>query len=146
MALGRPSSYTDEKAQRICELMALGRSLKSICEDDDQPDYKTVMRWLDSNESFRQKYAHAREKQGAYLAAEIVEIADAASNEEYQRARLRVDARKWYASKLAPKVYGERVSTELSGPGGGPVQVDAAGTLAALELLLLERAAKEGKA
>jgi len=36
--------------------------------------------------------------------------------------RLRVDSRKWLASKLAPKKYGEKVSAELSGPDGGPIQ------------------------
>jgi len=38
------------------------------------------------------------------------------------RSRLMIDARKWLASKLAPKKYGDKVSAELSGPDGGPIQ------------------------
>lgn len=40
------------------------------------------------------------------------------------RSRLRVDARKWYASKLAPKKYGDKITQEISGPDGGAVQID----------------------
>ena len=121
--LGRPSSYSADMALYICEQLVTGRSLRSICAEDDVPDATTVFRWLDSVETFRSQYARARELQAERLAAETVEIADAASNEDYNTARLRVDARKWYASKLAPKVYGDRITTEVTGVDGGPVQV-----------------------
>lgn len=121
--LGRPSSYSADMALYICEQLAIGRSLRAICAEDGAPDAKTIFRWLDSQETFRQQYARARELQAERLAAETVEIADAASNEDYNTARLRVDARKWYASKLAPKVYGDRITTEVTGADGGPVQV-----------------------
>jgi hypothetical protein len=32
-----------------------------------------------------------------------------------QRSRLRVDARKWAAAKLAPKKYGDRVENDVKG-------------------------------
>jgi hypothetical protein len=44
------------------------------------------------------------------------------NGEHVQRSRLRVDARKWFAAKVAPKKYGEKVQQELSGPDGGPIQ------------------------
>ena len=44
------------------------------------------------------------------------------NHEHIQRSRLRVDSRKWLASKLAPKKYGDRLAAELSGPDGGPIQ------------------------
>ncbi|MRT15310.1 hypothetical protein GJV07_24135 [Enterobacteriaceae bacterium RIT711] len=70
-----------------------------------------------------QQYARAREVQAEILAEEIIEIADDSSgdvfvdddgreqtnHERVARSRLRVDARKWYASKLAPKRYGDRI-------------------------------------
>ncbi|AGG31951.1 hypothetical protein MU9_2906 [Morganella morganii subsp. morganii KT] len=70
-----------------------------------------------------QQYARAREIQAELLAEEIIEIADDSSgdvivdddgkeqtnHERVARSRLRVDARKWYASKLAPKRYGDRI-------------------------------------
>ena len=39
------------------------------------------------------------------------------------RNRLRVDARKWLASKMAPKKYGDKLQTELTGANGGSIQV-----------------------
>ena len=87
----------------------------------------TVMRWLAKaeHEEFREQYAHAREVQAEVRADEIVDIADATeggSNEAVQSARLRVDSRKWIASKLLPKKYGDKI--QHTGDGGGPVVLD----------------------
>lgn len=119
---GRPSLYSQEYADSICDHIASGRSLVSWCQEGDRPSYTSVMRWLDAHESFRENYARARQDQADFLAEEIVQIADDGSNDTYltedgpktnqdviARSRLRVDARKWYASKLAPKKYGEKV-------------------------------------
>ena len=120
--VGRPSSYTQETADTICERIALGESLRSICAQDDMPDQTTVFRWLRSNEDFRQQYARAREDQADALFDECLDIADDKSrdvrktedgaelcNTEFvQRAKLRIDTRKWMAGKLRPKVYGDR--------------------------------------
>lgn len=127
MTMGRPSSYADEVADAICEHIAHGKSLVSWCRESDTP-YRTVMDWLAAHEAFSHKYAHAREAQADYLAEEIVQIADDGRNDTYQtddgeatnhdviaRSRLRVDARKWYASKLAPKKYGEKLDLNHAG-------------------------------
>ena len=73
----------------------------------------TVMRWLEAKPEFRDQYARARERQAHHYAAEIVEIAD--TEEDPAKARVRIDARKWVASKLLPKAYGERVEQHLTG-------------------------------
>lgn len=39
--------------------------------------------------------------------------------------RLRIDTLKWMLSKMLPKIYGDKVTTEHTGPGGGPVQLAA---------------------
>jgi len=44
------------------------------------------------------------------------------NHENIQRDRLRVDSRKWYASKVLPKIYGDKLAKELSGPNGGPIE------------------------
>lgn len=126
--MARPSSYTVEQADSICEHIASGKSLVSWCREDGRPNYTTVMRWIQQQPEFRNKYAGAREAQADYLAEEIVQISDDGLNDTYEtedgsktnqdviaRSRLRVDARKWYASKLAPKKYGEKVETTLAG-------------------------------
>lgn len=118
---GRPSTYSDEVAATICERIAEGESLRSICRDETMPPLRTVFDWLTSNEGFSQHYAIARETQADTLADEIVGIADDTSGDA-QRDRLRVDARKWVASKLKPRRYGDRVHAEHSGPDGGPIE------------------------
>lgn len=133
----RPSTYTTETADAICEHIAHGKSLVSFCKLEGSPGYSTVMRWLAENDEFRENYAHARGAQADYLAEEIILIADDGQNDTYKtdqgdkvdqdviaRSRLRVDARKWYAARMAPKKYGDKVQTELTGPNGGPVQIE----------------------
>ncbi|MDN5449596.1 MAG: DNA packaging protein [Enterobacterales bacterium] len=120
---GRPTDYTQEVAEDICNLLMLGESLRSICKRSDMPAIRTVMYWLQRHEDFMQQYARAREIQAELLAEEVIEIADDSSgdvivddegneqtnHERVARSRLRVDARKWYASKLSPKRYGDRI-------------------------------------
>jgi hypothetical protein len=78
---------------------------------------------------------------------ELLEIADDGTNDTYEdvdgnprtdhdviaRSKLRVDTRKWYLAKSMPKLYGERVALEHSGPNGVPIQVTQ--TLEDAELL-----------
>ncbi|EKN6106416.1 DNA packaging protein [Yersinia enterocolitica] len=120
---GRPTDYLPEVGEDICNLLMLGESLRSICKRPGMPAIRTVMYWLQRYDDFMQQYARAREIQAELLAEEIITIADDSSgdvivdedgkeqtnHERVARSRLRVDARKWYASKLAPKRYGERV-------------------------------------
>lgn len=112
--MGRPSSYTDAIADEICERLSSGESLRRICLTPDMPDKATVFRWLASNPTFRDQYASAREAQADVLADEIIDIADGKRAEyeggeaDVQRDRLAMDARKWVASKLKPKVYGDK--------------------------------------
>ena len=121
--MGRPSSFSQDKADAICALIASGRSLRSICEQDDQPDQTTVYRWLRTEEAFRLQYARAREDQAETIFDEMLQIADDGSNDTWmnedgldilntdhiQRSKLRIDARKWVLGKMAPKKYGDRL-------------------------------------
>lgn len=117
--------------------------MRAICKADDMPAASTVCRWVIENvEGFTEHYTRARKLQAELLADELMEIADDGSNdwmqktgadgetggfalngEHVQRSRLRVDTRKWYLSKVLPKVYGDKVHQEISGPNGGPIPV-----------------------
>lgn len=115
MPAGRPSSYTDEIADDICERLANGESLRRICLTPNYPRQATVFRWIAANDKFREQYARAREAQADTLADEIIDIADG-KRAEYEggeadvaRDRLAMDARKWVASKLKPKIYGDKM-------------------------------------
>lgn len=137
--VGRPSDFTQEIADEICERIADGESLRSICGGENMPNKSTVFRWLAANDLFRDQYARAREAQAESLFDEILTIADTpqvgekrkvkedggieiSTGDMIEHRRLQVDARKWMAGKLLPKKYGDK--TQLTGPdGAGPVQV-----------------------
>jgi hypothetical protein len=112
--IGRPSKFTEKIAQTICERIAGGESLRTICAADDMPDKATVLRWLTKGGPFRDQYTRAREDQVEHYADEIIDIADNTVSDS-QRDRLRVDTRKWLMGKLAPKKYGERITQEVTG-------------------------------
>ena len=139
MPAGRPSSYSEVVANNICDEIASGKSLLSICDQSGFPSTVTIYRWLDTHEEFRNKYARARELQAEHYAAEVISLADRpviaekvtikpngdeerVIGDNTERTRLQIDARKWYASKLAPKKYGDKVQTELSGPNGKAIE------------------------
>lgn len=111
--MARPSAYTEEMADRICDAIIEGSALHKLCEADDFPSERTVYYWLDEHHEFLQKYARARELQQDREADNIVVIADEATDANI--ARLRIDARKWRAAKLAPKKYGDKLDLNHSG-------------------------------
>lgn len=122
--MARPSEYSEATAAAICERIANGESLRAICREDGMPDKTTVLRWLGANAAFRTQYTGAREAQADHMAEEILQIADDGLNDSYvddegnvrtdhdviARSKLRVDARKWLASKMAPKKYGDKIA------------------------------------
>lgn len=113
MPAGRPSIYSEKVADKICNKIADGEGLITICAADDMPAKTTVFRWLESKPEFRDKYARAREDQAEVHADEIITIAD--TEEDVNRAKVRIDARKWTASKLRPKKYGSFQQVEMTG-------------------------------
>lgn len=100
--------FTQEVADRICDAIADGRSLRSICKDDGMPSKTEVFRWLAADAIFRDQYARAREAQADSHADDIIEVADDPTIDPASR-RVMVDARKWAASKLKPRVYGDKL-------------------------------------
>jgi hypothetical protein len=150
---GQPSAYTPELAAKVCEHIANGLSLRAIAAIPDMPATSTIMAWLDgARPEFSEQYARAREAQADKMAEDILVIADEecttvrASKHGMDggvdgmqevvfdatavaRNRLRVDARKWLASKLAPKKYGDKVLNEVTGANGGAIVVDSRITL-----------------
>lgn len=113
LAMGRPSKYTDAIAKEICRRIAEGETLRSICAEPGTPSIDAVCDWLEKRPDFRQQYAQARSLQADRFAERVVD--EAFSAKDAQIGRLRMDALKWAASKIAPKKYGERVELEHSG-------------------------------
>lgn len=119
--LGRPALFDEKTAEEFCERLANGRSMRSIVQDEDMPSWTTIWRWLQQDMSFRARYARAREIQAHYIAETAHD--EAVIADDAQLGRLALDARKWFAAKLAPKVYGDKISQEISGPNGDPIEV-----------------------
>lgn len=128
------AKYKDEKVaqEAICERISTTTdSLKTICADKDMPSIPTVLKWLRENEEFAIQYARAKREQADLLAEQILEIADTCligtktvekatgteitTGDMVDRSRLMVDSRKWLASKLAPKKYGEKLDVTSDG-------------------------------
>ena len=135
---GRPSAYTAELAAQICAHIADGKSLRTIAAMENMPAQSTIMLWLDGTRpEFSEQYARAHEAYADKLAEETLLIADDSSQDTYvdadgnvktdteaiQRSKLRVDTRKWLASKMAPKKYGDKIQAEHTGADGGAIQV-----------------------
>lgn len=142
MSDGRPSIYSPALAEEICIRLAGGESLRSICSNEQFPNKSTVLRWLfdGKHETFCDQYAKAREAQAEHMADELLDIADDATNdymvressegsfvqlapEHINRSRLRVDTRKWVASRLLAKKYGDKVENTHVGDANRPIAV-----------------------
>lgn len=122
-APARETGPLTDQQMEICQRIMAGESVRKICTDEHMPAQSTVFEWLARNPDFRAAYAIAKQFLAETLADEILEIADDAArdfangkdgpefqHEHVQRARLRVDSRKWLASKLAPKRYGDALA------------------------------------
>lgn len=165
-SVGRPTIFTAEVADAICERIADGESLRSICLGDNMPDKATVFRWLAKDSDFATRYAHARETQADSLVDEMTDIADDGDNdwmerkgedgqslgwrengEALRRSALRISTRQWIAEKLRPKKYGTKILSELTGKDGAaliPAQPKSDRELARQVALLLAKGLKTG--
>lgn len=124
--IGRPTDLTQQLAEEICDRIACGETLPQICRDEHMPAEATIRRWARAEGPFREAYARAREEQMHAWSDEIVTISDDGSrdyvledgtkrvdHDHIQRAKLRVDTRKFLMAKIAPKAFGEKVDIDL---------------------------------
>jgi len=132
---GRPkgsgSTYDEEKANQILALMYEGSSAIKACEKLGVP-WGTLWHWRKDHPDFAGRYDIAREACLDFWAEQILADAadesrdapvfngkgDSPSNTAVLRDKLKVDAKKWILSKLAPKKYGEKITQELTGKDG----------------------------
>lgn len=115
--MARPSKYTVELADEICERIATGESLRAICRDIGMPSRVTVLRWLNSDDVFVAKCARARELGADALEEDMAEIEnDTLSGKlDPAAARVVIASKQWRAAKHAPKKYGDKQTIEHTG-------------------------------
>lgn len=124
---GRPTKYTKELADKICEMLSQGYSLRTVWKEEWCPDLATVFSRMRLYPDFLKQYEKAKEESADALVEEMFDIADNWNNdwmevndpdnpwykingEAIQRSRLRVDIRKRAASKLKPKKYWDKLA------------------------------------
>jgi hypothetical protein len=112
---GRPSVYSQQLAERICDLLMDGESLVKICEREDMPHRSTVMRWMASDPEFATQCARARTMQADLMDDLILDTAKASTAETAAADRVKISAYQWRASKLEPKKYGDKLDLNHSG-------------------------------
>ena len=107
-------NYSDELFQTILDRIIDGESLRKICESDSMPNRGTVLKWLRDDQSLAlaTRYAHARARQADYLEEEMADIEQKTLDGGIDPAIARVvlASKQWRASKLAPKVYGDKIA------------------------------------
>ena len=140
--VGAPAfEWTQEIEDRILDQFMEGKSFRDFLgptREEGLPGISTFFKHLRDCDEFAKRYARAREFQADMEFEEIREIADNGSNdwmevndpdnpgyrlngEHVQRSRLRIDARKWRAAKMANGKYGDKL--ELAGDKDSPVSI-----------------------
>ena len=142
--MARPTIFTEELGDLICERLACGESMRSICRDEDMPCVASVFGWMRKDEEFLAQYARAKEESADALVEDMLDIADNQVDQplivegemvydkdgkkvmvkdanSIAHARLRVDTRKWSASKLKPKRYGDSTNLKHTDGDGNPL-------------------------
>lgn len=126
---GAPTIRTTELVDAIFAGISLGKSARAMCVEVGISQ-RVLWNWLASDAELMRQYLRAKELCVDAYAEEIIEISDDGSKDTYidekgrqvvdreviARAQLRIDARKWYAARLAPRKYGDKPPAAQEGP------------------------------
>jgi hypothetical protein len=115
-------SYDATKVARILARISEGESLTRACIPEGL-SRSCIWDWCELDvDDLRARYARARELQMQCLEEDVLAAADN-PDEDPNRSRLKVDARKWIMARIMPKKYGDRVVQAHEGnPGGEPIK------------------------
>lgn len=125
-------AYTEQEKQKIiddvCSEIENGKSLRASLCMPNMPARKTFLEWIDNNEKYRNQYARACDDRAETIFEDILKIADTTENDIIEmddgktfinhdvinRAKLRIDSRKWMLGKMNPKKYGDKMDLSSS--------------------------------
>lgn len=125
--LGRPSKFTPELAERVCQLVMEGMGIERIGKEAGFPTARSIYRWLGHDgaeyDAFRQSYARATEIRAGARFEKLRELGDrvAEGRIDPQAARAAADIEKWCLARESPKKYGDAMT--LKGDKDNPLQV-----------------------
>lgn len=127
--------FSQEMADEICRTIATSSKglRRLLSENPHWPCRSEIYEWVFENKAFADQYTHAKARQVEWLVEEALDIAYDGSDDTYEdkgkkrcdhewvaRSRLKVDTIKWFASKLAPKIYGDKLQVEKVDPNTDP--------------------------
>jgi len=124
-------AYSQETADAICEGVAEGESLRTSAAAQGI-SHATFLLWVSERPELADQYARAREAGADVEFDGLSSLSDAEPERDekgkidpawVQHQKLKIDTRKWTLARKAPKKYGDKVTQEHTGPGGGAVEV-----------------------
>lgn len=123
-----PTFFSEELAVEICDTISrTPMSIAGLCRKNPHwPCKDTIFEWRRKYKFFSDLYARAKQEQVEAIVDQMMEIAEGTSEDYYQdengkkkfdkehvqRSRLRIDTAKWFACKLAPRIYGDRIKID----------------------------------
>lgn len=114
------AQYSLEIANDICERVANGETLQVIA-DFYNVSIGTILNWVTKKDN-ADNYARAREAASDLFESKIIERIQTVTSESAAADRVAIDALKWVAARRSPKKYGDKVTQEVTGIDGQPIQ------------------------
>lgn len=119
---GLTREYIDKTFKAIIKDIEDNKSLR-VSLKLNKLSSQTFYKWLDNDKEMAKQYARACEIRADNIFEEILTIADHTDEDHtpftggnvVQRDRVRIDARKWYLSKVNPKKYGDKIDHTTDG-------------------------------
>lgn len=120
-----PDLSNPELVAEICARLAAGETTRAVCRSYNARIERQFWVKMAADKDFAATIAQARIAGQDALTAETIDIADEATEENVQSAKLRIWARQWYASKLSPKKYGDKLQhANAAGDGDMVVRLE----------------------
>lgn len=123
MPAGRPSKFSEELANRILHEVSEGKTILTISKEDWSPTRSTIYKWESERPEFSDNLAKAHRSQADHLVDELQQVSRD-EDIDVARARLIVESNKWIATRRKRDAYGDKITNELTGKDGGPIQID----------------------
>jgi len=136
---GSGSKYTEEIADKICELVSNGVNLRKVCRMEGMPAWRTIYDWVVAHPDFATRLARARELGYEAIAEEALEISNTPVMGHKQvmsdkstyttvedmlgHRRLQIETRLKLLAVWDPKKYGNKV--QVGGDAENPVKIEA---------------------
>jgi hypothetical protein len=114
------AQYSLEVANDICDRVSNGQTLQVIA-DFYGVSIGTILNWVTKEETV-DKYARAREAASDLFESKILERVELITPESAAADRVAIDTLKWIAARRSPKKYGDKITQELTGKDGQPIQ------------------------